>query len=82
MKKYLFPYLNIASTDKNIIFIGIWLQGSFAKDHTSGYIVRHVDWDDAFNHCKCNQSFSAFYAILDGFNKAQKPAPCKLFDRS
>lgn len=79
-----FIYLHTYSVygQKHNFLLVFYLQGSFAKDHTSGFIVRHLDWDDAYNLCKCKQSFSAFYAILNGFNKAQKPASCKLFDRS
>lgn len=57
-------------------------KGVFARCHASGFLVNYVDWDDVFNDCKCSQSFSSFYAILSGFNQAQKPAPCKLFDRT
>jgi hypothetical protein len=42
-------------------------------------MARYIDFDDPNNCCKCVKPFSAFNAILDGFNGVSTK-PCDLLD--
>lgn len=58
------------------------LKGVFAREKGKGVIAAFVDYDDSNNCCKCSKAFAGFQAIVDGFNCAEPPKPCALFDRS
>ncbi|KAE9534428.1 hypothetical protein AGLY_008518 [Aphis glycines] len=54
-------------------------KGKFSKEYGAGFIARYIDFEDKNNTCKCEKSFFAFYALLDGFNGITSK-PCELFD--